>query len=78
MKIYKSEYDRLILNKVNYIEPRRLSYPSITDQLDDIFHNGIDGWKETIQNLSKTSILKKKVIMGELLLDSPKCNPQTY
>ena len=45
----QAEYDRLIANKVNYIEPRRLSYPSIADQLDDIFHNGIDGWKETIQ-----------------------------
>tara|TARA_S200002703_G_C3660372_1_gene202810 strand:+ start:316 stop:609 length:294 start_codon:yes stop_codon:yes gene_type:complete len=28
---------------------RQKSYPSIQDQLDDIFHNGIDGWKETIQ-----------------------------
>ena len=24
-------------------------YPDIKDQLDDIFHNGIDGWKATIQ-----------------------------
>lgn len=24
-------------------------YPSMADQLDDIFHNGIDGWKATIQ-----------------------------
>ena len=29
--------------------PRQKSYPSIQDQLDDIFHNGIDGWKQTIQ-----------------------------
>ena len=28
---------------------RRNDYPSIADQLDDIYHNGIDGWKETIK-----------------------------
>ena len=28
---------------------RAYEYPSIEDQLDDIFHNGIDGWKATIQ-----------------------------
>ena len=28
---------------------RSQEYPSIVDQLDDIFHNGIDGWKATIQ-----------------------------
>ena len=45
-----------IIAKINEIEvrdahiiPRQNSYPSIQEQLDDIFHNGIDGWKETIQ-----------------------------
>ena len=28
---------------------RAAEYPSIVDQLDKIFHDGIDGWKETIQ-----------------------------
>ena len=28
---------------------RVAEYPSIVDQLDDIYHNGIDGWKETIK-----------------------------
>lgn len=32
-----------------HIQPRQDAYPSIQHQLDDIFHNGIDGWKETIQ-----------------------------
>lgn len=32
-----------------YQEARRAEYPSIEDQLDDIFHNGVDGWKLTIQ-----------------------------
>ena len=28
---------------------RRKEYPKIREQLDDIYHNGIDGWKETIK-----------------------------
>jgi len=28
---------------------RQAEYPSIIDQLDDIYHNGIDGWKTTIK-----------------------------
>ena len=31
-----------------YKEQRAQAYPSIADQLDDIYHNGIDAWKETI------------------------------
>ena len=32
-----------------YARNRAAEYPKIADQLDDIFHNGIDGWKATIQ-----------------------------
>ncbi len=32
-----------------YQRDRAVEYPSIPDQLDDIFHNGLDGWKATIQ-----------------------------
>ena len=28
---------------------RQAEYPSIQDQLDDIYHNGIDEWKKTIK-----------------------------
>jgi hypothetical protein len=28
---------------------RAKEYPSIEDQLDDLYHNGIDGWKTTIK-----------------------------
>ena len=28
---------------------RAKEYPSIVDQLDDIYHNGIDAWKATIK-----------------------------
>ena len=32
-----------------YQRKRAAEYPSIVDQLDDIYHNGIDGWKTTIK-----------------------------
>jgi len=32
-----------------YKQDRALDYPSIQDQLDDLYHNGIDGWKATIK-----------------------------
>ena len=30
---------------------RANEYPNIVDQLDDIYHNGIDGWKTTIKTI---------------------------
>ena len=32
-----------------YKELRAAEYPSIVDQLDKIYHTGIDGWKSDIQ-----------------------------
>ena len=32
-----------------YKEDRLMQYPNWPDQLDQIFHEGIDAWKETIQ-----------------------------
>jgi hypothetical protein len=32
-----------------YKEKRQREYPPMTEQLDMIFHNGIDAWKEQIQ-----------------------------
>jgi len=32
-----------------YAEKREAEYPSTADQLDDLYHNGIDGWKTTIK-----------------------------
>ena len=40
----RTEYDNN-----EYARDRAKSYPSIADQLDDIYHNGIDAWKETIK-----------------------------
>jgi len=33
----------------DYQRKRKKEYPSIPDQLDDLFHNGINGWKSTIK-----------------------------
>jgi len=37
------------LENDSYKSQRRAEYPSIVDQLDDIYNNGIDGWKATIK-----------------------------
>ena len=34
-----------------YKDLRAQAYPSIPDQLDTIFHLGLDGWKTTIQTV---------------------------
>ena len=34
---------------LEYLRDRAKEYPSIADQLDDIYHNGIDAWKATIK-----------------------------
>ena len=33
----------------SYKSKRRTEYPDMPSQLDDIYHNGIDGWKATIK-----------------------------
>ena len=36
-------------NNKEYQRKRAAEYPSVVDQLDDIYHNGIDAWKATIK-----------------------------
>ena len=38
-----------LYNSQKYQRDRAAEYPSVADQLDDIYHNGIDGWKATIK-----------------------------
>ena len=45
----KALQDAWDLENDSYKSNRRKEYPSIVDQLDDIYHNGIDGWKSTIK-----------------------------
>jgi hypothetical protein len=45
----KELQDAWDLENDSYKSKRRAEYPSIEDQLDDLYHNGIDGWKATIK-----------------------------
>ena len=45
----KIDAARVELAKLDYQQKRALEYPSVVDQLDDIYHNGIDAWKATIK-----------------------------
>ena len=45
---WTKEYEAY-LSANEYKEKRKAEYPSIVDQLDDLYHNGIDGWKATIK-----------------------------
>ena len=40
--------DDAVVDRV-IIDLRKKAYPSWQDQLDDIYHNGIDAWKATIK-----------------------------
>ena len=37
------------LENDSYKSQRRAEYPDMSSQLDDIYHNGIDGWKASIK-----------------------------
>ena len=45
----KALQDAWDLENDSYKSKRRAEYPTIKDQLDDIYHNGVDGWKSTIK-----------------------------
>ena len=45
----KALQDAWDLENDSYKSKRRAEFPSVVDQLDDIYHNGIDAWKATIK-----------------------------
>ena len=45
----KALQDAWDLENDSYKSKRRTEYPSIEDQLDDIYHNGVASWKTTIK-----------------------------
>ena len=49
----QSDLDASIVEveKLDYQDKRRKEYPNIGDQLDDLYHNGIDGWKTSIKTI---------------------------
>ena len=57
-KAFDSDGNEITLNITNinnwvdpnaYVDKRVAEYPPITEQLDDIYHNGLDEWKKTIK-----------------------------
>tara|TARA_R100001126_G_C4869078_1_gene171929 strand:- start:830 stop:1126 length:297 start_codon:yes stop_codon:yes gene_type:complete len=36
-------------NSLKYQRERAMEYPTIVDQLDELYHNGLDGWKAKIK-----------------------------
>ena len=46
LKVMQDVWD---LENNSYKSKRKKEFPSIVDQLDDLYHNGIDGWKATIK-----------------------------
>ena len=58
IKAYDSSESEVTLNWTNieawtdpkaYQISRKYEYPSVVDQLDDMYHNGFDAWKATIK-----------------------------
>jgi hypothetical protein len=49
IEIAQADSDRIA--NITYADKRAEEYPEVVDQLDDIFHNGIEGWKVTIQGI---------------------------
>jgi len=41
------------INANEYKSKRAAEYPSIVDQLDTIYHDGIDAWKEQINTIKE-------------------------
>jgi hypothetical protein len=63
VQIADDEAETIRLSKVvppTYAELRAAAYPPIVDQLDTIFHGGLDAWKAEIQ------VTKNKYPKGEL------------
>ena len=46
-----TEYERLVAeyDAQEYARNRQKEYPAIADQLDEIYHNGINAWKAVIK-----------------------------
>ena len=58
-KVVDKEHLDLLISDNNrsnielFKESRRLAYPSIEDQLDKIYHEGVDSWKAEIQAIKE-------------------------
>jgi hypothetical protein len=44
-----NDKQKQLFDLLDYSKKRQMSYPSIPDQLDTLYHGGFDAWKATIQ-----------------------------
>ena len=45
----RNQQEQSRLDALTYSEKRASAYPSIADQLDTIYHDGLDAWKLQVQ-----------------------------
>jgi len=55
---YDNDAVEALINSEAYKDLRAKEYPSIADQLDYIYHNGIDAWKTNMIDPVKTKYPK--------------------
>ena len=39
--------------QIDFVQNRQQAYPSIVDQLDKLYHDGYDGWKQMITEIKE-------------------------
>ena len=63
---------------LEYQRLRKLEYPKIEEQLDLLFHKGIDGWKEEIQKVKDKhpKPVVEEPVVEEPVVEEPKEEPK--
>ena len=63
---------------VEYQRLRKVEYPKIEDQLDLLYHKGIDGWKEEIQKVKDKypKPVVEEPVVEEPVVEEPKEEPK--
>ena len=63
---------------VEYQRLRKPEYPNIEDQLDLLYHKGIDGWKEEIQKVKDKypKPVVEEPVVEEPVVEEPKEEPK--
>lgn len=47
--VIRANNRKKLFDSLTHVEKRAMEYPSIQNQLDTIFHSGLDAWKQQIQ-----------------------------
>jgi predicted nuclease with TOPRIM domain len=73
LELLKIEFEKL-----EYQRKRKPEYPKIEDQLDLLYHKGIDGWKEEIQKVKDKypKPVVEEPVVEEPVVEEPKEEPK--